>query len=54
MMLPKQAMLPSAFKLEGQNFGLVTLDEISALALKVGGSTMQACALSYSRRSRAC
>jgi len=30
----------SLFKLEGQSFGLVTADEASALALKVGGGTM--------------
>ena len=31
----------SLFKLEGQSFGLVTADEVSALALKIGGDTMQ-------------
>ena len=30
----------SLFKLEGQSFGLVTIDETSAVALKVGGGTM--------------
>ena len=30
----------SLFKLDGQSFGLVTADEVSALALKIGGGTM--------------
>ena len=30
----------SLFKLSGQSFGLVTADEVSALALKIGGGTM--------------
>ena len=30
----------SLFKLNGQSFGLVTADEVSALALKIGGDTM--------------
>ena len=31
----------SLFKVEGQSFGLITCDETSALALKIGGGTMQ-------------
>ena len=31
----------SLFKLDGQSFGLITADEVSALALKIGGGTMQ-------------
>ena len=42
--LSKQQMVgcsfESLFKLEGQCFGLVTGDELSALALKIGGGTM--------------
>ena len=30
----------SLFKLDSQSFGLVTMDEVSALALKIGGGTM--------------